>query len=149
MKTRVRMLFVALVALVGLTAFAPAPFPKADRRGERGLVTLQSLQGNWRVVSFGSIGQNGQLRHVLWFQHVHVRGNHLRYVVQGKEQNPIYVTVDGGKQRPAAIDFYPQDPKSVQDRPTMVGIVGRDGGRMKILYYWTTPENRARSFESM
>src|SRR4051812_23438792 len=146
MKAR---LIVALAALGGLTAFAPAPFPKTERRGERDLVTLQSLQGDWRVVSFDEIGQNGQLSNVMWFQGVRVAGSRLRYLVGNQEQTPFRIVVDG-KQRPAAIDFHNDPPpRPGPDRPYMVGIVGRDGARVKIMYYWTTPENRARSFESM
>src|SRR5438045_3648411 len=41
-------LLIALLALIGLTAFAPVPFPKRDRRAGDAL-DLKELQGYWRV----------------------------------------------------------------------------------------------------
>jgi hypothetical protein len=55
-------LLVALVALIGLTAFAPAPFVKPDRKRDRdeGDI-LGKLQGTWSISSKVRMGPNGIL----------------------------------------------------------------------------------------
>jgi hypothetical protein len=48
-------LLLAVVVLLGLTAFAPAPFPKADKKKDR-----KSLEGTWTVADreYGSGGSS-------------------------------------------------------------------------------------------
>jgi hypothetical protein len=52
----------ALIALAGLTAFAPAPFPKPDRRDGEVQVGLQSLRGRWRIVRVEEVDGQGKRR---------------------------------------------------------------------------------------
>jgi uncharacterized protein (TIGR03067 family) len=143
---RVRVI-VALIALSGLTAFAPAPFPKSGRRGDPGVISLQNFQGNWRAVSFDSVGPNNQRSKIgLWFESVRVKGDTWIYVVGGKENLSYRLVIDGDK-RPALIDYYEVQGKP--ERPGMVGIMRREGNRVTILYYATTPDARAKSFENV
>ena len=138
---------VALLALGGLTAFAPAPFPRPQRRGDPGVISLPNFQGNWKAVSFDSIGPNNQKNKIgLWFQGVRVRGDRWIYLVDKTENLSYRLVIDGNK-RPALIDYYELQGKP--ERPGMVGIMRREGNRVTILYYATTPESRPKSFETM
>ena len=57
MKVR---LCLALLALIGPLAFAPAPLPRRER-GRADEINLAGLQGSWRVTSFQTFRANGQL----------------------------------------------------------------------------------------
>jgi hypothetical protein len=57
---------VSVLALACLTAFAPAPFPRPDRRGGAdGEVSLDALQGEWHAV-WMSARSDGLARQVHW-----------------------------------------------------------------------------------
>src|SRR5882724_11703030 len=99
MKTR---LLVVLLSLGGLTAFAPAPFPKPGPRTPSDAVTLTTLQGDWKAISFDQIGPNGQLSNVLWFQGVRVQKDRWHYLVSGQERQSFRIVVNGSR-RPSAI----------------------------------------------
>src|SRR5215211_1156208 len=58
---RIRFLALAIVALIGLTAFAPAPFVKPDRKRGRGGDLLAQLQGTWSIAKKERMGPNGQV----------------------------------------------------------------------------------------
>src|SRR5687768_13543605 len=95
----------AMLAVMSLTAFAPAPFPKAQRRDVAG-ISLESLRGTWRAVKFESITpQGGRSEIGLWFQQVRVQDDQWFYIANGKE-NPSYRIVVDGAKKPATIDFY-------------------------------------------
>jgi hypothetical protein len=150
MKARLVGLAVVAAGAATAAAFAaPAPFPRSERQSERNTVTLRSLQGDWKVVSFDAIGEDGAPRDVRWFQGVRVEADSFRYLVDGREHTRFRVAVDG-RCRPAEIDFLHEPNNGIEhDRPYMVGIVGRQGARVRIAYFWTAPENRAFSFESV
>lgn len=56
---RIRLIALAVLALGGLTAFAPAPFMRVDRKKESD--TLSMLQGTWSMTEKVRMGPNGQL----------------------------------------------------------------------------------------
>jgi uncharacterized protein (TIGR03067 family) len=139
-------LIVALVALAALPAFAPAPFPRPARRGDPNAISLQLMQGDWRAVSFETIGPNGQRDKIgLWFQHVRVKGERWTYLVNRAENLSYRLAIDGNR-RPGWIDYYVLQGKPTQ--PGMVGLIRREGNRVTILYYGTTPEKRAQTFSN-
>jgi uncharacterized protein (TIGR03067 family) len=143
MRTR---LTVALIALAGLPAFAPAPLPRTARRADPNLITLQNFQGDWKAVRFDYVRNNDKLDPIgLWFQGVRVRGDRWVYLVDGKENLGFRIAIGDG--RPAAIDYY--ELQGNADRPGMVGLIKREGNRVTILYYATTPENRPKAFTGM
>src|SRR5437660_160498 len=114
-------LIVGLVVLAGLPAFAPAPFPRPQRRAEPNVISLQALQGNWRATSFESTGQNNQRTKIpLWFQSVRIKSDRWSYVVNGNENLSYRLVIDGNR-RPGWIDYY--ELQGSTERPGMVGIV--------------------------
>src|SRR5262245_2943370 len=142
---RVR-LIVALIALAGLTAFAPAPLSRPPRRGDPNLITVNNFQGDWRAVSFDYVGQNDRLSPIgLWFQGVRVKGDNWIYLVDGRESTSYRITIDNG--RPAAIDYYEIDGNKAR-APGMIGLVRREGSRVTILYYGSG-QPRPRGFTNM
>jgi len=143
---RVRFL-VALIVVLGATAFAPAPFPKPARRGDSNSISIESLQGDWKAVSFDTVAAGDQLNPIgLWFQQVRIKGDRWSYLVNGNE-HLSYRLVIGGDKRPAAIDYY--EIQGNPERPGMVGIARREGNRVTILYYATGPESRPKAFKGM
>ena len=44
-------LIVAVVVLSSAPAFAPAPFPRASRDGDRNGIDMKRFQGTWKVIS--------------------------------------------------------------------------------------------------
>src|SRR4051794_29228181 len=58
---RTRLIALAVVALVAVTAFAPAPFTKTDRKHGRGGDVLAALQGTWTITEKTRMGPNGAL----------------------------------------------------------------------------------------
>src|SRR5688500_1255808 len=132
----------SLIVLLGATAFAPAPFPRPERRRDSDSVSAAALQGDWKVVSFDAVGPDRRLTPLgQWFQGVRIRGDRWTYLVDGNERDSFRVVIHAG--RPAAIDFY-----LAQEKPYMIGLLRRQGGRVHVLYYWM-PVQRARSFEDM
>jgi hypothetical protein len=57
---RIRLIALAVVAVAGLTAFAPAPFTKTDRRKDH-LDGLDALQGTWSMTEKTRMGPAGQV----------------------------------------------------------------------------------------
>jgi hypothetical protein len=59
---RTRMIALAVFALLGAAAFAPAPFVKSHSQGRRGdRDVLAALQGRWKIVEKQRMGPDGQL----------------------------------------------------------------------------------------
>jgi uncharacterized protein (TIGR03067 family) len=143
MKAR---LVIALLAVLGATAFAPAPFPKTERRGGGDEISLRSLQGNWKAVRFDEIiGKNNERKEGgMWFGGVRIRGDRWSYLVNGDEEHPYQLVISDS--RPATIDFFNVGAKP--DHPVMIGLVRREGSRVTILYY-RAGELRPRSFEHL
>lgn len=136
-------LIVLLVLVSGTTAFAPAPLPKPPRRGGTNDVSIASIQGDWRVTSFDTIGPNNQKTNVKWFQGVRFKDNQIIYLLEGnKEYTPFRIALDAAK-RPATIDLFQGEAQN----PVMFGIVRRMGNRFSILYY-SAGGQRATSFEN-
>src|SRR3954451_23619930 len=48
-QMRTRLIALAVFALIGVTAFAPAPFMKSDHGKKRGGDVLSLLQGTWKI----------------------------------------------------------------------------------------------------
>jgi hypothetical protein len=57
---RIRLIALAVLAVAGLTAFAPAPFTKTDRRKDQA-DALDALQGTWSMTEKTRMGPAGQV----------------------------------------------------------------------------------------
>src|SRR3954453_1090827 len=93
----------ALLAF-GVTAFAPAPFPKADR--ERDVtVNLNVLQGTWKVARIEGVLGGGRLQQLPWnVASIRISGGRFVYLSgEGHQLNTYRIAVGGTK--PTAIDL--------------------------------------------
>jgi uncharacterized protein (TIGR03067 family) len=145
---------VALTALLALTAFAPAPFPRSERRRDRGEINMETFQGTWKVISMEIVRQGGQnqvLNDWGWQTKgttaVRVKGDRWTYLHDGRDSSSYRVNIDSTK-RPANIDWFTSFNKTPNDRPGMLGLIKREGSRLTILYYATAPENRPKGFDN-
>jgi uncharacterized protein (TIGR03067 family) len=139
-------LIVALIAVAGLTAFAPAPLPRPQRRGGAEGVSLPQVQGQWRVVAFDEItGPGNQKRNVIWFRGVRIKGDELAYTnPDGKDAHPPFRIVINNSRKPAHMDWFQGNAKD----PVFIGLVRRQGNRFTILYY-SAGQQRPTSFENI
>src|SRR5258708_3727212 len=100
---------VALLAVVVLTAFAPAPFPKVRRSSDT--TTLLSCQGTWKVETLHVAGNQGQLTKSEWgVSHVRITEGNWTLMNNGGIVADVYrIAIDGSKS-PAHIDWLSRDP---------------------------------------
>jgi uncharacterized protein (TIGR03067 family) len=130
MKPRIGL---ALLVLIGLTAFAPAPFPKSGRRGQSDEITLQSFQGRWRVTNMQSSRGNGQHVPYNWnVTHIRVTSNRWEFVSGNAGGSFMTISIDPAR-KPAHLNFYngPAD-KNVHG----VGLIRRHEGKVQVIYTW-------------
>lgn len=142
-----RRLLLAVVALAGLTAFAPAPFPKS----QRDTISLERIQGTWKVISLEVIEKGNVPKQIdLSYTHIRVKEDYWQTLVinDGKINLDLLINerlaIDGTR-KPARIDWFIFGPPR-PERPGMVGIIRREGDRLRILS--SGPENRPTSFEN-
>jgi uncharacterized protein (TIGR03067 family) len=137
-------LLLALLALSGLTAFAPAPLPKPPRRGAVGPLDLKRLQGVW-VVEKAERTTAGAYRVVkdpvthiliegdLWvfMQGKAKRSSEFRLVLPDPTRTPVWFTFRAKNQPAGGTDGLLTEEKD---------------GRVRVLYNWGSP--RPASFEN-
>jgi uncharacterized protein (TIGR03067 family) len=152
---RIRLLLAA-VALAGLTAFAPAPFPRPRHDPTR--IDLERLQGTWKVVSLVQTKAGGKRVPIRWgvlavcttqpppgVTHIRIRKDVWTYLErqpngQMHENTSYRIAVDPAK-KPCAIDFrYLTGPAAIA-----LGIIRRQGEEVEVLWYPTT--RRPSSFD--
>jgi uncharacterized protein (TIGR03067 family) len=136
MKTSTRILL-ALLAVAGLTAFAPAPFPRPKRdRGSGDEISLQTVQGTWRVVSMQRTSRDGKhMPHKWAITHIRIRDDKWTFMEANNVENTSYrLKVDGTKQ-PGLLDYYSwMDNNANVKQSVMVGAIRRKGNMVEILY---------------
>jgi uncharacterized protein (TIGR03067 family) len=135
----------ALIALFALTAFAPAPFSKARREDNKTTISMQLLQGHWKVVSHEVFESEGQKRKTTFVESVRFKDDQWTLLNFGSNVNARYTFVLDGSTRPATIDFY----YGVRDKnsptpPSFFGLIHRQGDTLRILYY--EPRERLSHF---
>src|SRR3954469_19988163 len=77
---RVRLIALAVLAVAGLTAFAPAPFMKTDRHKGSGGEGLAAMQGTWQVTEKTRMGPNGQWMAYATRQKLEIHEDSWQYV---------------------------------------------------------------------
>jgi uncharacterized protein (TIGR03067 family) len=139
----VRQIALALMIVLGLTAFAPAPFPRAERRAGKDRLDLDAIQGVWEAVSIDEM-RDGRLHRVSWpVRRIYVRGKRWGFDQDG---GGFYVTLDASR-RPSTIDF--RDGPG-QNGPTGIsGVLRWHEGTLQMLYVFTQPETRPTQFDQM
>jgi uncharacterized protein (TIGR03067 family) len=136
----------ALAALVmfGLTAFAPAPFPRAERGRKSDGLSLEQMQGTWAVLKLQSThGNRPPTDSGTYLKEVQVSGDRWSFVYrEGRNGSVNYnIRIDHTLQ-PPQLDFYTVATKGSD--PYGRGILKRDGGTVQLLYTWSG--SRAASF---
>ena len=129
-----------LLVVVLTVGFAPAPLPRADRRGQSAEITLGSFQGRWRVVSVMTSRANGQ--HVpfkWWVTHVRVEGNRWDLLSNDSPVSSRQFSIDVTK-KPAHLNLDDGGSKGF-------GLIRLHDGQVQVLYVWGDEKARAASFD--
>jgi uncharacterized protein (TIGR03067 family) len=147
-------LLLALGVFLGVTAFAPAPFPKLQRERDRNEIDMEIFQGTWGVVSMEIVQQGGGRNRLTdWgidsngTTAVQIRGDRWTYLSRGQEMSSYRMNIDTGK--PAGINWYTSltRPEGGQEAPGMFGLIRREGNRVTILYQAIGSEQRPKTFD--
>jgi len=146
---RIRLIALAVMALAGLTAFAPAPFMKSGRdRAPRGDV-LAALQGTWSVSEKQRMGPNGRLSNYKTSQKIRIEEDGWSFVSSfalkggkgglgglGKAPvggRPLYrIKVEPGRRRGPVV--FRVKRTANDDAEYMVGVLHVSGDTIKMLY---------------
>jgi hypothetical protein len=141
---RIRLIALAVMALIGLTAFAPAPFTRNDRRRGHGGDVLDALQGTWSVTEKVRMGPNGTLMNYSTRQKLRIENDDWSFVSalaakggggiargKGGPARRAYKIVIDRKRLP--VEFRLKR-SADDDSDYMVGIVRVTGDTAKILY---------------
>src|SRR5437016_5032376 len=128
-------LIVAVAAVAGLTAFSPAPFPKAERK--RSVDDAVLLQGTYKVNDYGRPNMNARLAIRRSPMKIRIRGNQFSFMYQsGNDYVPstTYTIKLHQASMPRQIDMtYDSGDYTV----TMKGIYKIEGKKVTIAYVST------------
>lgn len=145
-------IFASLVALICLTAFAPAPLPRPKRTAQSEEISLQTMRGTWRVTAAVRTSQNGQhTPHVWAVTHVRIEGDSWTFLRGNQVSTTHALAIDGSK-KPAHLDFNRDGGGGAGKggkpgvRSPGNGIIRRKGNVVEIIYVFGGRE-RAVSFE--
>lgn len=128
----------ALLAVLTLTAFAPAPLPRAKRERRGGeAISIETFQGHWRVTSMERTSRTGKHTPHNWqITHIRVRDDRWTFMANTTENTSYRLKIDGSK-KPGLLDYYWDNANANRpnnQQPAMVGIIRRAGNRVEILY---------------
>src|SRR5262249_21144878 len=137
----------ALLLVFGLTAFAPAPFPRSGRRGQTDEITLESFQGRWRVVNM-QLSQSGgpPTRYNASYTHVRVIQDRWTFMVQDTEGVNQAIVIDH-RNKPPFLTFYDWPKRG--ENVSGVALIRRQGAQVQIAYRWGSETTRPVSFERL
>src|SRR4051794_34724253 len=123
---------IVLLALAGASAFAPAPFPRPQRGGgQPAEITLELLQGTWRVVKLEISSSTGRHEPFPWsVTHVCISGTRWESYIDGSFNDSQELSIDPTR-KPTHLNF---DDRA-NDR-TGFGIVRRQGQQVQVMYTW-------------
>ncbi len=118
------------LALLGVVAFAPAPFPRTGRRGSD--VAIEQIQGTWTILKLEMTdGKGGLTDQGNYLKEVRIDRDRWSFFYRDSNNKPvIYRLGIDTSQAPAALDLTrPGAPK-----PYGTGIISRRGNSMRVLY---------------
>jgi uncharacterized protein (TIGR03067 family) len=132
----------AVLALAGLTAFAPSPFPRKAKRGG-GELSLAVLQGHWKVEKVERTTKGAYRVVTDPVTHILVEKDVWVFLHgQGKRSGEYRLLLDA-KKKPAWFTFRPR----AANQGGTEGLMTRpDPERIKVLYQWGKP--RPASFDN-
>jgi hypothetical protein len=137
-------LILALIILVGVTAFAPAPFPRKDRRGTI-LFGARSMEGLWKVEKVERSNKGGYLNSTSLMSHIQIQGGRWIFMRNnGGVPTPStnYRLVIHTDRRPIALDGM----RDNNNTPYMLGIIREVNDTIQVLYRFSG--NRPADFDS-
>src|SRR5262245_13200464 len=134
----------ALAALLLMTAFAPAPFPRTTRTPEG--LSVQTVQANWTVVRKESISNGTKSIYNSGISHIRIEGDRWILMNNGKHLATYRIVIDGTK-RPGTIDWYPAEKSERKQNTLWVGAVKREGDYLLVMYGGSRPQNKPVTFE--
>ena len=139
-----RLAFAALV-LFGLTAFAPAPFPKTLRERKFEGLSLEAMQGIWTVSKLQTTHANGQPTDSgTYLKEIQIDGHRWSFVYREGRNNAVHYNIRiDHKIKPPQLNFYSGGAKDGQ--PYGRGILKRENNTVQLMYTWGGA--RATSFE--
>lgn len=130
-----RRLAAALLAVLGLTAFAPAPLPRPARRGgEIAAISLETCQGTWRIVREEEVRVGGWGEKRLTSRFIRIHGGEWVSLNSNKEEAPGYTIRIDGSTTPARIGWYSSNRNAGATEPTWAGLVRRHEGQLQVSY---------------
>lgn len=138
----------ALLALIGLTAFAPAPFPRTGRRGQAGEISLRTVQGFWRATSMQVSRAEGQLMpdpEERQYTHVRIIQDRWTFTTGDREGSTLFISINPTNEA-VLLNFYKRANK---DAVYGVALLSRLGAQVRIAYRWGDETNRPHSFERL
>ncbi len=128
----------ALVALAGLTAFAPAPFPRPGKKTSSAL-DLKFLQGSWKVLKSERTTDKRYHPTQTFTDQIRIQGNTWTFVRGSNGPQPGRLTsyrieIDAAASPVRLRGYRPTDTK-----PYMVGILRKQADTVQILYGFSRP----------
>jgi uncharacterized protein (TIGR03067 family) len=140
-----RLRLFALLLAAGAAAFAPAPFPRPERRPGQDLISVENFQGSWRVASMMNSSRDGRHRPYNWhIDQIRVKGGTWTFVDKNGSDSASYTLVIRNEHKPAWLDFYNGN---VREGPAPGGgIIRRKGDVVEIIYVFGGRQ-RPASFE--
>ncbi len=141
---RIRALIIA-VAVLGLTAFAPAPFPRPDRKDD-----LKGLSGTWTVTRYDmggtAVGLAGTMK-------VKIEGNKwsfLRVTAAGTMPSTSYTFTLDAKKDPRLIDLTRTGPGLAAGNNKLMGIYRfehKDRDKVQVVFHTFGVAKRPAGFD--
>lgn len=134
---------VALLAALALTAFAPAPLPRAKRERAAEGVRAQDIQGVWRAIAIEEKQTDGRMVKQSWPTNgMAIRGDQWSFLTNGKENFSLWMKLDG-----VQIDLWTSESKA--GTPALAGVLRRRGNSLQMLYTFGGPSGRPTDFEKI
>jgi uncharacterized protein (TIGR03067 family) len=140
MKAR---LLLVCVVLFGLTAFAPAPFPR-PRRASQDPVAVARIQGSWTILKLEMTNdKGGKADQGNYLSEIRIENNRWHFVYRNPGTKPVtYVLAIDANATPASIDLT----REGESKPYGIGIIVRKGDSIRMLYSFG--KQRPTSFDN-
>jgi uncharacterized protein (TIGR03067 family) len=122
-------------------AFAPAPLPRPQRRGDDPGVNERRVQGEWETVIMESFTPDGQKQKHEWpVARVRIKGRHWTFFNGDGQITANHYTALDTSTRPTSLDWYKGE--RGEPSPTWVGLIRLSGDTMQVIYVQGARERR-------